>query len=122
MCLLFGGSFPSVCLSLVCFVQLDVIFSFYLIIFYLVTIGCYLLEACYFFSDDRQKGNRSRWEWRGCGEELGGVEGEESIIRINHMRKESLFNKRTGFICKKKHITSAGLKKWHQENYPDQKL
>lgn len=61
-------------------------FSFYLIIFYLVTFGCYLLETC-FFSDDRQKGNRSRWEWRGYGEELGGEEGEESVIRINHEKR-----------------------------------
>lgn len=46
------GSFPSVCLSLVCFVQLDVMFSFYLIIFYLVTFGGYLIEAFLFLMID----------------------------------------------------------------------
>jgi hypothetical protein len=33
-------------------------------------------------------------EGRRGGEDLGRVEGEESIIRIYYMRKESIFNKR----------------------------
>jgi len=33
-------------------------------------------------------------ERRGGGEDLGGVKGGETVIRIYRMRKESIFNKR----------------------------
>lgn len=37
---------------------------------------------------------------RGVGEELGGLEGEESVIRIYYMRGKSIFNKRGEVPCK----------------------
>lgn len=45
-----------------------------------------LLSESLFFSE-RQKGSES--QWRGAGEELG----EETVIRMYSMRKESIFNK-----------------------------
>lgn len=45
-----------------------------------------------FFSTERQKGMDPNG--RGYGEELGGVEGRETIIRLHCMRKETTFNKR----------------------------
>lgn len=35
-------------------------------------------------------------EGKGRGEELGGVEGGERVIRIDYMRKEHIFNEREG--------------------------
>ena len=60
-------------------------FSCYILYYY------YPLEACSFLMR-RKKGSGSGWE--GSGEELGGVEGGETIIGIYCMKKESIFNKR----------------------------
>lgn len=30
------------------------------------------------------------------GEEVGGVGGEAAVVRMNHMREESIFNKKNG--------------------------
>lgn len=51
-----------------------------------------------FFSKERQKGNGSRWE--GVGEEQRGVEGGETLIRMYHMSKESIFEKRGNTLKK----------------------
>ena len=53
--------------------------------------GCYLLEACSFLMRDRKGVDL---DGRRGGEELGGVEGGETIIRIYYVRKKSIFNKR----------------------------
>jgi hypothetical protein len=63
----------------------------YVIIVYFVVFGCYFSDACSFLMRDR-KGMDP--EGRGGREELGGVEGEVYIIRIDCMRKKSIFNKR----------------------------
>lgn len=62
---------------------------FYLIIFYFVMFGCFLLEACYFLMRNKKGVDLER---RGGGEELGGVETVETILRIYCVRKESIFN------------------------------
>lgn len=51
-------------------------FLFYLNIYYCVMFGCYLLEACSFLFRDRNRVDRD--ESRG-GEDLGGLEGRETI-------------------------------------------
>lgn len=46
----------------------------------------------YFFSTEKQEGGGFRWE--GDGEELGGAEGGETIIRIRYARKKkSILNR-----------------------------
>lgn len=52
---------------------------------------CYLLEGCSYQMRDRK---RMDLNWRGGGEELGGVEGEETVFRIYCMGKESISNKK----------------------------
>lgn len=54
---------------------------FYLIIFCLII---HALEACCFLTRDR---TQVGLDGRGGGKEVGGVEGEENIIRIYCMRK-----------------------------------
>lgn len=51
----------------------------------------YSLDACLLSNRDR-KGVDSNG--RGCGEELGGVKGGETVIRTYCMKKKSTFNKR----------------------------
>ena len=53
--------------------------------------GCYLLEACCFLMRHR-KGMDP--EGKGGEEEVEGVEGEETVIRIYCMREEFVFNKK----------------------------
>ena len=74
-----------------CYVQLSILKFLLHLIFYFVIFGCYLLEACSFLMRDRKGVDL---EGRRGGEDLGRVEGEETIIRIYYMRKESIFNKR----------------------------
>ena len=50
--------------------------------------GCYLLEACSFLMRDRKGVDL---DGRDGGEELGGVEGEETVIRIYYVRKNIFF-------------------------------
>ena len=38
--------------------------------------------------------NRKGVNLEGSGEKVGGVEGQETVLRIYCMRKESIFNKR----------------------------
>lgn len=56
-------------------------------------IGCYLLEACSFIMRDitgvEPQENR---------EEVGGIEGGETIISICSMRKEPVFKKGDGEV------------------------
>lgn len=59
---------------------------FYIAIFYY-----YLLEACSFLVS---YGKGVDQDGRGVGEELGGVEGRETISRIQYMRQEYIFNRR----------------------------
>ena len=75
-----------------CWVASTCCFLLYLI-FYFVRFGCDLLEA-WPFLNERLEGTGSRAE--GGGEQLGGGEGEgeETVIRIYYMRKESIFNKK----------------------------
>lgn len=56
---------------------------YYLIIFYFVLCGCYLLDAYCFLMRDREGVDL---DGRGCGEALGGVERGEIVIS---MRKGS---------------------------------
>ena len=46
--------------------------------------GCYLLEACSFLMRDRKGVDL---EGKGGGEELGGINGGKTVIRIYYMRK-----------------------------------
>jgi hypothetical protein len=77
------GSFPSVCLS--CPTPIWWVL-FYLLVFYFVVFYYYPLEAC-LVSNERHKGGWIWMEGRGCGEELGRVEGGETIIRIHMWEK-----------------------------------
>ena len=52
--------------------------------------GCYLLEACSFLMTDRKGVDPEK---RRGGEELGGVQGRESIIRVYCIKKDSILNK-----------------------------
>ena len=52
--------------------------------FYFFLFGCYLLEACSFLMRDRKGVDL---DGRDGGEELGGVEGEETVICVYCMRK-----------------------------------
>lgn len=70
------GLFPSV--GLPC-PALMYCFLLYLVIFYFVVFGCYLLKLCSFLMKDR---NGVDAECRGDEEELGGTEGGEIITRI----------------------------------------
>lgn len=63
---------------------------FYLIICYSAMFGCCLLETCPLLMKYRRSGPRGE----GGREAQGAGEGEETIIRIYCMRKESMFNKR----------------------------
>ena len=58
--------------------------------FYFDMFGCYLLEACSFLMIDRKGVDPEK---RRGGEELGGVQGRESIIRVYCIKKDSIFNK-----------------------------
>lgn len=89
---LFLGPFPSI--GLFCLVSMWW-FIFYYILFHFVLL---LSLKSRFFSNERQKGNRSRWE--GSGKELEGIEWGETAIRIYCIRKESSFNKRGRWVTK----------------------
>lgn len=70
--------------------NVNMIISFYIITSYFVIFYYNPLED-FSFSNERQKGNR--FKWKGL-EEQGGVEGEETTIRIYYVRKVSfIFNK-----------------------------
>lgn len=59
--------------------------------FYPVIIYYYPIDTC-LFANERKKGDRSGW--RGGGKELGGVEGEDIVIRMYYVwRGTSIFNK-----------------------------
>ena len=55
-----------------------------ILIFYFVMFGCYLLGACSFLMRDRKGVDL---EGKGGGEELGGINGGKTVIRIYYMRK-----------------------------------
>lgn len=75
------------CFALFCFAAAVGSFVFwYIRVFYLI-IFCLIihaLEACCFLTRDRMQVGL---DGRGGGKEVGGVEGEENIIRIYCMRK-----------------------------------
>lgn len=64
--------FPPV--SLPCLTSICVLLHLYF-----VMLGCYLLEACSILRRDRRGVDLDN---RGCGEELVGVEGRETITMI----------------------------------------
>lgn len=74
-----------------------------LVLFYLTLFHCYTTKACLF-------SNATEWEWIWLGEneeEMGGVEGGDSRIRIYHVRillsiKNSFFNRKEK--CKKQQM------------------
>lgn len=77
---------------------------------------CYVLLLSLrslFSSSERQKGNGSRWE--GGGVEQGGVEGGETLSRMYHMSKESIFKKRGNTLKKAIIIVSPKCSSllWH---------
>lgn len=61
-------------------------FCFIFSYFIFVILGCYVLEICSFLITNRKGVDP---EGRGGVEELGGIEGEETIIIIDCVRKES---------------------------------
>lgn len=75
MCL-FLGTFPSI------YFILSQGVTFWFIRFYDYPIETYL------FSNERKKGSRVDTDERGCGKELGGIQGGEIVIRIYYVRKE----------------------------------
>ena len=58
-------------------------------IFYFTMFGCYLLGVCAFLISNRKGVDPEK---RRSGEELGRVGGDETIIKIYCMRKESILN------------------------------
>lgn len=64
-----------------------------MIIFYFVMFCYYLLGACSFLMRDRKGMDR---DGRRCGEELGDIQGRETVIRIYCMRKGSTIIKGGG--------------------------
>lgn len=60
------------------------------VLFYFVMFGCYRLDARSFLMRD---GKGTDLDGREVGEELRGVGGGETVIRIYCMRKEPIFNK-----------------------------
>lgn len=54
------------------------------------SINQYPLAVCFLLRDRK----REAPDGRRCGNELGGVEEEETIIRIYYVRKIAIFNKR----------------------------
>ena len=62
-----------------CYVQLSILKLLLHLIFYFVIFGCYLLEACSFLMRHKKEMDL---DGRGGGEEIGKVEGGETIIRI----------------------------------------
>lgn len=69
--------------------------------------GFYFLETCPFLMRNK---NGVDPEGKGDRKELGGAEGEKTIIRIDCMSKESLFNKRKGKHANKKIIRLKNLR------------
>lgn len=67
------------------------LFVLYLCILYFVLLYYYLLEACSFIVRDRTGMDPDE---RGGGEELKGTDRKETIIRIYHVKNESILNKR----------------------------
>lgn len=63
----------------------------YLIIFYFILPGCYLLETCSFLMREREGVDP---EGRESVEELREEEGGATVLRVYCIKKESTFNKR----------------------------
>ena len=66
------------------------IYSFIFLHFILLYLLVLFLEVCYFLMKDRKGVDL---DGRGGGEELGGVEGGEIIIKIYYIRTKSIFSK-----------------------------
>lgn len=63
-------------------------------LYYYVFFNQYPLAVCFLLRD----GKKEVPDGRRCGNELGGAEEEETIIRIYYVRKIAIFNKRKNLI------------------------
>lgn len=84
--------------------SLDMKASLHLII---LNLSVWLLShGSLLFSNETERGGL---DGKGCGGgELGGVKGGETVIRIDHMRKEPVFNKK-GTIKKCPYIRQSRM-------------
>lgn len=78
---------------LVCFVQLWCAGLFHITNFKFDMLYCYFLEACSFLTRARKGVNP---DGKGSRENLGGMEGGETVIRVYYIIKESSFNQERG--------------------------
>lgn len=74
-----------------CLVQLRCVGFAFFLLYFILTCFATLLETCSSLMRDREGVDSER---RGGREELRGIEGEETEIKIHCIRKDSIFKKR----------------------------